>query len=114
MGENRRSHWFFNRCGFFVFGGSFIAYRFEGWYEVIRRLGLPRPNTPPDSKRRKIYKDEYRRQVRLLKQENITNCEKRKEAKEERAEAGQLAGGIGAGRPSHGPRDETTHVGEDG
>ena len=70
-----------------VIGGSFIAYRFEGWYEVIRRLGLPRPNTPPDSKRRKIYKDEYRRQVRLLKQENITKREKRKEAKEERAEA---------------------------
>lgn len=70
-----------------VIGGSFIAWRFEGWSEVIRQSGLPRPNTPLDNKRRKIYKDEYRVQVRLLKQEISAQREKKKEAKEERAEA---------------------------
>ena len=68
-----------------VIGGSFIAYRFEGWNEVIRQLGLPRPNTPPDSKRRKIFKDEFRCQARRLKQEKNASREKRKEAKEEKS-----------------------------
>ena len=70
-----------------VIGGNYIAYRFQGWSEVIRRTGLPKPGTAPDSKHRKIYKDEYQRQIRLLKQEKNASREKRKEAKEERAEA---------------------------
>ena len=52
-----------------VIGGRFIAYRFDGWTKAISAARLPLPQTSPELRRRKIYKDELKRQMKLLTQE---------------------------------------------
>ena len=65
-----------------VIGGRFIAYRFDGWTKAVAAAGLPSPQRSPDLRRRKIFKDEYKIQILLLKQENKEKQQQKKARKE--------------------------------
>lgn len=69
-----------------VIGGRYIAYRFDGWTKAVTAAGLSSPQRSPDLRRRKIFKDEYKIQILLLKQEN-----KEKQQKKARKEHNPIA-----------------------
>ena len=53
-----------------IIGGAFIAKRWGGWMEALTVAGLPKPNgKSPILKKRDIYKQEFKRQTRLFKEE---------------------------------------------
>lgn len=52
-----------------VIGGRFIAERFGSWNNAVAMAGLRRSQTPPEITRRKIYKDEFKIQAKLFKEE---------------------------------------------
>lgn len=53
-----------------IIGGVFIARRWGDWMAVVAAAGLPKPSgKSPIMKKRDIYKQEFKRQARLFKQE---------------------------------------------
>lgn len=52
-----------------ITGGTYLAARFQGWDRVLASAGLPPPPAMPSLEDRLIYKKEYKRQERLLRQE---------------------------------------------
>lgn len=72
-----------------VIGGEYIASRFGGWVKTIMAAGLPIPHMAPKLERCQIYKDEYKAQMKLLKQEFQDNREVRKKQREAEAVVAQ-------------------------
>ena len=52
-----------------MIGGSFIQQRVGDWLQVVLLAGLPWPRKAPPMDARLIYKQEYKRQAALLRQE---------------------------------------------
>ena len=52
-----------------LIGGPYIYKRFGNWERVVALCGLPKPGKIPPMKSRTIYKEEYRRQLILFRQE---------------------------------------------
>lgn len=65
-----------------ITGGTYLAARFQGWDRVLSSAGLPPPPAMPSLEDRLIYKKEYKRQERLLRQERTAG---REAAREQRA-----------------------------
>lgn len=72
-----------------IIGGEYIAERFGGWAKMIMAAGLPIPPMPPALKRCKVFKDEYKEQMKLLQREFKDNREVRKRKREAEAAAAQ-------------------------
>lgn len=62
-----------------VIGGKVISERFGGWIKLLNAADLPVPRSVPKRERRQIYRDEYRRQTKLLKQEIRSNRKTQRE-----------------------------------
>ena len=52
-----------------LIGGPYIYKRFGNWERVVALCGLPKPEKMPPMKSRTIYKEEYKRQLELFRQE---------------------------------------------
>jgi hypothetical protein len=63
-----------------IIGGTYIASRFGGWYQAVTAAGLRPPGRAAQFTNRKIYKEEFKRQARLFKQERETAREQRRNA----------------------------------
>lgn len=72
-----------------IIGGSFIAYRFESWVNVLAEAGLPKCGRNPAPNGRKIYRDELIVQSKLWKQEKADAKAKRAAQNEIEAAAAQ-------------------------
>lgn len=60
-----------------IIGGAFIAARFGSWQSVVSAAGLARPGDAAPLEKRYIYKQEFKRQARLLQQEREAKKEAR-------------------------------------
>lgn len=65
-----------NRCE--VVGGRYIAQRFGSWEAALERLGLPEPCPAPLPEHRLIFREEARRQQKIL-QDNMRQKRKLRE-----------------------------------
>ena len=79
-----------------VIGGPYIAARMGGWDRVVEAAGLTKPGKMPEMTNRLIYKKEYRRQVKLMKQEKAANQEIAAARRQQRREETQAAAQIRA------------------
>ena len=52
-----------------VIGGKFIARRLGNWCNAVQAAGLPRPGDVIPLEKRAIYKQEFKRQAQLFKEE---------------------------------------------
>lgn len=68
-----------------VIGGEYISKRFGGWAKALWAADLPLPRTATKLERRKIYKDEYKVQMKLFKQALSDKREARKQQREAEA-----------------------------
>ena len=73
-----------------MIGGPYIYKRFGNWERVVALCGLPKPGKLPPVKSRAIYKEEYKRQLELFRQERKTEQETRSEAVQVRKEQAKL------------------------
>ena len=73
-----------------LIGGSYIYKRFGNWDRVVALCGLPKPAKMPPMKSRTIYKEEYKRQLELFRQERKTEQKIRSEAVQVRKEQAKL------------------------
>lgn len=60
-----------------IIGGAFIAARFGSWQSAVSAAGLARPGDAAPLEKRYIYKQEFKRQARLLRQEREAKKEAR-------------------------------------
>ena len=63
-----------------IIGGAYIASRFGGWAKVVAAAGLRPPGRAAEFTKRKIYKEEFKRQAKLFKQEREVAREQRRNA----------------------------------
>lgn len=73
-----------------LIGGPYIYKRFGNWERVVALCGLPKPGKMPPMKSRTIYKEEYKRQLELFRQERKTQQKIRSEAVQARKEQAKL------------------------
>ena len=73
-----------------LIGGPYIYKRFGSWDRVVALCGLPKPGKMPPMKSRTIYKEEYKRQLELFRQERKTEQKIRSEAVQARKEQAKL------------------------
>lgn len=73
-----------------LIGGPYIYKRFGNWERVVALCGLPKPGKMPPMKSRTIYKEEYKRQLELFRQERRSEQETRSEAVQARKEQAKL------------------------
>ena len=73
-----------------LIGGPYIYKRFGNWERVIALCGLPKPGKMPPMKNRTIYKEEYRRQLILFRQERQKEQEIRAAEVQNRKEQAKL------------------------
>ena len=79
----------YSPCAEEVIGGEYISKRFGGWARAIWAAGLSLPKGATKLERRKIYKDEYKVQMKLFKQELNDKREARKQQREAEAVVAQ-------------------------
>ena len=72
----------YSPCMSEIIGGAYIAARFGGWPCAIAAAGLKRPGRAPAIRKRKIYKEEYKRQMHLLKIESKERKEMKKQERD--------------------------------
>ena len=75
----------YSPCEEEVIGGEYISKRFGGWAKAIWAAGLSLPKGVIKLERRKIYKDEYKVQMKLFKQELSDKRDARKKQREAEA-----------------------------
>ena len=73
-----------------LIGGPYIYKRFGNWERVVTLCGLPKPGKLPPVKSRTIYKEEYKRQLELFRQERKAEQETRAQAVQARKEQAKL------------------------
>ena len=73
-----------------LIGGPYIYKRFGNWERVVALCGLPKPGKMPPMKSRTIYKEEYKRQLELFRQERRAQQKIRSEAVQSRKEQAKL------------------------
>ena len=73
-----------------LIGGPYIYKRFGSWDRVVALCGLPKPGKMPPMKSRTIYKEEYKRQLELFRQEHKAEQKIRSEAVQVRKEQAKL------------------------
>lgn len=73
-----------------LIGGPYIYKRFGNWERVVALCGLPKPGKIPPMKNRAIYKEEYKRQLELFRQERKSQQEARSGAVWARREQAKL------------------------
>ena len=73
-----------------LIGGPYIYKRFGNWDRVVALCGLPKPAKMLPMKSRTIYKEEYKRQLELFRQERKTEQKNRSEAVQARKEQAKL------------------------
>ena len=73
-----------------LIGGPYIYKRFGNWDRVVDLCGLPKPGKMPPMKSRTIYKEEYKRQLELFRQERRAQQKTRSEAVQARKEQAKL------------------------
>lgn len=73
-----------------LIGGPYIYKRFGNWERVVALCGLPKPGKMPPMKSRTIYKEEYKRQLELFRQERRAQQKTRSEAVQARKEQAKL------------------------
>ena len=73
-----------------LIGGPYIYKRFGNWERVVALCGLPKPGKMPPMKSRTIYKEEYKRQLELFRQERRAQQKTRSEAVQTRKEQVKL------------------------
>lgn len=73
-----------------LIGGPYIYKQFGNWDRVVDLCGLPKPGKLPPLKSRTIYKEEYKRQLELFRQERRSEQETRAEAVQARKEQAKL------------------------
>ena len=73
-----------------LIGGPYIYKRFGSWDRVVALCGLPKPGKMPPMKSRTIYKEEYKRQLELFRQERRAQQKTRSEAVQARKEQAKL------------------------
>ena len=73
-----------------LIGGPYIYKRFGNWERVVALCGLPKPGKMPPMKSRTIYKEEYKRQLELFRQERRAQQKIRSEAVQARKEQAKL------------------------
>ena len=73
-----------------LIGGPYIYKRFGSWDRVVALCGLPKPGKMPPMKSRTIYKEEYKRQLELFRQERRAQQKNRSEAVQARKEQAKL------------------------
>ena len=73
-----------------LIGGPYIYKRFGNWERVVALCGLPKPGKMPPMKNRTIYKEEYKRQLELFRQERRAQQKTRSEAVQARKEQAKL------------------------
>ena len=61
-----------------IIGGNYIATRFGGWEKVVAAAGLSEPGTVPVLENRFIYKTEYKRQVKVARQQQLEQKEQKR------------------------------------
>lgn len=65
-----------------VIGGGYIAFRFGGWVKVIIEANLPMPKQSSKPERMRIFQEEYKVQMKCLKQEIEDSREARREQRQ--------------------------------
>ena len=73
-----------------LIGGPYIYKRFGNWDRVVALCGLPKPAKMLTMKSRTIYKEEYKRQLELFRQERRAQQKTRSEAVQARKEQTKL------------------------
>jgi len=68
-----------------IIGGPYIAARFGSWGRVVKLANLPMPEKIAPMRERYIYKEEYRHQASLFRQERVAAKEARTQQHRERA-----------------------------
>lgn len=69
-----------------VIGGSYIAQRFGGWEKVLEAAGLSGPGEIPCPEKRLIYKKEFKRQLKALRQQQqVQKAQKQAERRQKDA-----------------------------
>lgn len=67
-----------------VIGAEYISGRFGGWGKVIVAAKLPpTPSTPPSPERCAIYKEEFKRQAQLFRQERKAVADAKKQGEKQ-------------------------------
>ena len=72
-----------------VIGGSYIAQRFGGWENVLQAAGLSCPGEIPCPEKRLIYKKEFKRQMKELRQQRQTQKTQKQEERRQKDAAGR-------------------------
>ncbi|MBP3673885.1 MAG: hypothetical protein J6J18_08675 [Oscillospiraceae bacterium] len=72
-----------------IIGGPYIGYRFDGYINAVSAAGLSFPRRSPESKARKIYRDEYKNQARLYREEKAAAKARKAEEREVQAKISQ-------------------------
>lgn len=70
-----------------LIGGSYIASRFHGWQNAIEAAGLDQPRAQTKFNHCDLFKEEYKRQARLFKQERENAKEQTRKARQEKSTA---------------------------
>ena len=73
-----------------IIGGRYISSRFDGWSNVVASAKLPQPRKMPVFENRMIYKNEYKRQEKLLRQERIEGKDAVKEQRIQKDTEGRI------------------------
>lgn len=73
-----------------IIGGWYISSRFNGWENVVSAANLPKPIKMPAFENRLIYKNEYKRQEKLLRQERIEGKDAAKEQRIQKDTEGRI------------------------
>ena len=69
-----------------VIGGSYIAQRFGGWEKVLEAAGRSGPGEIPCPEKRLIYKKEFKRQLKALRQQQqVQKAQKQAERRQKDA-----------------------------
>lgn len=72
-----------------VIGGSYIAQRFGGWEKVLEAAGLSGPGEIPCPEKRLIYKKEFKRQLKALRQQQQTQKTQKQAERRQKDAAGR-------------------------
>lgn len=72
-----------------IIGGRYISSRFQGWDTVVAAAKLPSPGKPASFENRLIYKEEYKRQEKLVREAYNKEKEENKAAREQKNAEGQ-------------------------
>lgn len=70
-------------------GGSYIAQRFGSWDKVLEAAGLSKPEAVPPPEKRLIYKKEFKRQLKALRQQQQTQKTQKQAERRQKDAAGR-------------------------